>query len=65
MSLRNYINKNLKENNLEEVIHEYVDKNMLTDEDTDLIEDLGFDFEDFIIEENDVYVEDLLGWIFK
>lgn len=61
MTLEKYIKKNYKGgNNLFDVIYKYVEKYMLSDADTDLIESLGFDFEDFIIEEDIVTVEDLL-----
>lgn len=60
MSLKKYIEDNFMKKDLSNLIHEYVNENMITDEDADFIEFLGYDFEDFLIEEDEVTVEDLL-----
>lgn len=60
MSLRKYVEDNFMKDDLFNLIYEYVEENMITDEDSDFIEFLGFDFEEFVIEEDDVTVEDLL-----
>lgn len=60
MSLRKYVETNFMKDDLFNLIYEYVYENMITDEDSDFIEFLGFDFEEFVIEEDDVTVEDLL-----
>lgn len=61
MSLRKYVEDNFMKDDLFNLIYEYVDENMITDEDSDFIEFLGFDFEEFVIEEDDITVEDLLS----
>lgn len=59
MRISKYIEDNFMKDDLFNLIHDYIDENMLTDEDVDFIELLGFNFEDFIIEECDISVEDL------
>lgn len=59
MSLKKYIEVNFMKDEMFNLIHDYVNENMITDKDADFIEFLGYDFEEFIIEE-DITVEDLL-----
>lgn len=61
MSLSEYVETNFMKDSLFNLTQEYVIKYMLTDDDEDFIEFLGFNFENLIMEEKDVTVEDLLS----